>query len=336
MSDIILNNEKLAFPWKTQDPFLFCAYHRDIYPRGNEKFGPEEKLEGRNLGNDFIVKNGWRMYHGKTVPGFPSHPHRGFETITFILQGTVDHADSKGGAGRYSHRDIQWMTAGKGLQHSEMFPLLNRTGTNTLELFQIWLNLPAQKKMTNPDYKMIWNEENPRQQIPDEKGRKVEIDIIAGSYNSVSAPPPTPDSWAADPKNGVTIWHIIMDPNALFSILPEAGVSRSLYFFEGESIYIGDTEISNNKMLHLDPSKHTIIRNGADKSRLLMLQGKPLEEPVAQYGPFVMNTMEEIHQAFDDYRASGFGGWPWSGNEVVHPRDKGRFADYGDGTESKP
>ena len=123
----ILNNKKLGFPWATQDPFLFCVHHLDFYPEGNGKFGPISSLAGRNIGNDFVIKDGWRMYHGETVPGFPSHPHRGFETITFVLQGIIDHADSNGAAGRYGNGDVQRRTAGSGLQHSEMFPLLQKT-----------------------------------------------------------------------------------------------------------------------------------------------------------------------------------------------------------------
>ena len=117
---------RLGFPWQTQDPFLFCVHHEDFYPKGDVNLAPAVSLSGRNIGNDFQIKDGFRMYHGRTVPGFPAHPHRGFETITVVRKGLVDHADSAGGAGRYGNGDVQWMTAGKGLQHSEMFPLINQ------------------------------------------------------------------------------------------------------------------------------------------------------------------------------------------------------------------
>ncbi len=157
MDDKIINVKPLGFPWETQDPFLFCAYHKDEYPKGNELLGPDtELLHGRNIGQDFTIKEGWRMYHGDAIPGFPYHPHRGFETITIVKQGIVDHADSLGAAGRFGSGDVQWMTAGKGIQHSEMFPLLNQEKENTLEIFQVWLNLPKAKKMTEPHFKMLW------------------------------------------------------------------------------------------------------------------------------------------------------------------------------------
>ena len=117
--------KQLGPQWQTQDPFLFCAYHKDQYPRGNAQLGPNAPLEGRNLGMDFQLKDGWRMYHGTTVPGFPAHPHRGFETVTIVEEGFADHSDSLGAAGRFGNGDVQWMTAGKGVQHSEMFPLLD-------------------------------------------------------------------------------------------------------------------------------------------------------------------------------------------------------------------
>ena len=134
---LITNIKKLGFTWETMDPFLFCVHHLDNYPKGNDQLGPDVSLSGRNLGQDFTTKDGFRMYHGETVPGFPAHPHRGFETVTVVLKGLIDHSDSHGAAGRYGNGDVQWMTAGSGLQHAEMFPLLNQNGDNPLELFQI-------------------------------------------------------------------------------------------------------------------------------------------------------------------------------------------------------
>jgi redox-sensitive bicupin YhaK (pirin superfamily) len=125
MTDSIIKIRNLGFQWETLDPFIFCVHHKDDYPVGNSDMGPQASLDGRNLGQDFQVKDGWRMYHGLKVPGFPVHPHRGFETVTIVREGWVDHSDSLGGAGRYGEGDVQWMTAGSGIQHSEMFPLIH-------------------------------------------------------------------------------------------------------------------------------------------------------------------------------------------------------------------
>ena len=124
-TDPIISVAPLAFPWQTKDPFLVCVHHVDNYPQGNDKLGPAASLEGRNIGQDFAGKDGWRMYHGDRVPGFPQHPHRGFETVTFVREGYIDHSDSLGATARFGRGDVQWLTAGAGIVHSEMFPLLN-------------------------------------------------------------------------------------------------------------------------------------------------------------------------------------------------------------------
>ena len=117
----ILTVSTLGLPWRTVDPFLFCAHHVDHYPAGHRLLGPVASLAGRRLGRDFDGKDGWNMYHGTVVPGFPSHPHRGFETITLVRRGFVDHSDSLGSKARFGCGDVQWMTAGNGIVHAEMF-----------------------------------------------------------------------------------------------------------------------------------------------------------------------------------------------------------------------
>jgi len=330
----VLNIKKLGFPWATQDPFLFCVHHLDFYPKGNDRLGPDASLAGRNIGNDFTIKDGWRMYHGNTIPGFPAHPHRGFETVTFVLQGLVDHADSNGAAGRYGNGDVQWMTAGSGLQHSEMFPLMKRDEKNTFELFQIWLNLPAASKFVTPTYKMLWAESIPKIKLKDSNQRDIEIELAAGKYESYSAPEPAPDSWAADPVNGVNIWQIKLEENTVWEIpVTNEKVNSSLYFFEGETIDVESNTIYINHVLELDAGKEISIKNGNKPARLLLLQGKPINEPVEQYGPFVMNNIAEIKQAFSDYQKTRFGGWPWPQTDMVHGKEAGRFARFDNGKE---
>lgn len=329
----ILNIEALGFPWKTQDPFLFCAYHRDEYPKGNSKMGPKsEYLKGRNLGQDFIIKEGWRMYHGNSIPGFPYHPHRGFETITINKEGVVDHSDSLGASGRFMGGDVQWMTAGKGIQHSEMFPLLNEDKENPLEIFQIWLNLPKVSKMVAPHFKMLWNEDIPIINYKDAVNKTTTIQLVAGNLNNIKVLKPTPDSWASDSNNSVGVYTVKMEAGSIWS-LPKtnAKANRSVFFYKGSSIEIEDKQIVSDRLIELVAGEEITIKNGDEDAYFLILEGKPIGEPVAKHGPFVMNTQEEIRQAMVDYGKTQFGGWPWEEREVVHSRNKGRFALHSDG-----
>jgi len=264
----------LGFPWETADPFLFCVHHLDRYPQGNERMGPDASLAGRNLGQDFTVKDGFRMYHGEVVPGFPQHPHRGFETVTIMRQGFVDHADSLGATARFGSGDVQWLTAGQGIVHAEMFPLRERAEPNPLELFQIWLNLPAADKFAPPHFA----------------------------------------------------------PHARFDLPPaRAGTNRSIYFFRGGRLRLADRELDAYARAILDPLAAVELQAGEDGADILLLQGKPIGEPVVQYGPFVMNTQAQIGEALRDYQRTRFGGWPWDRDDPVHPRERGRFARHADG-----
>ena len=330
----IIDIKPLGFMWETIDPFLFCVHHLDDYPQGNEKMGPAASLSGRNLGQDFTIKDGWRMYHGSEIPGFPAHPHRGFETVTVVLNGFVDHSDSHGAAGRYGNGDVQWMTAGAGLQHCEMFPLINKEKGNPLELFQIWINLPERKKFAPPHFKMLWAEDIPVVKVKDDNGKLTEVIVVAGKLGEVVAPAPAPDSWAAEPENEVAIWKIKMEKGASW-VLPAASpeVHRTLYFYKGSNIKIAGIDVKSYQSVELLADLDLIIESENEDSYLLLLQGMPIAEPVAQYGPFVMNNQAEIQQAFNDYRETQFGGWPWQRYDHVHPADKGRFAKYSNGKE---
>ena len=323
----------LESPWATQDPFIFCAYHFDMYTGRNDNNGPIDSLEGRNIGQDFSSKDGWSMYHGSKVPGFPYHPHRGFETVSIVKQGTIDHSDSVGGLGRFKKGDVQWLTSGKGVQHAEMFPLLNEK-TNPLEMFQIWLNLPKKSKFVDPHYKMLWKEDIPQIIEKDALGNKTIIDLIAGKYGNETAISPTPDSWAADATNYVQIWTVEMEPNAEFQIPEEdKDLNRAIYFYDGASLTIDDNKVLVKNRIELNSDKKIKIKNGTSRGFFLFLQGKPINEPVVRHGPFVMNTKDEIREAMKSYQQTQFGGWPWESNEPTHHKEKGRFAIYPDGTE---
>ena len=321
-----------SFPWETADPFLFCVHHLDNYPAGNEKMGPVASLAGRAIGQDFQGKDGWNMYHGDVIPGFPQHPHRGFETVTIVRQGLVDHADSLGASARFGRGDVQWITAGKGLSHSEMMPLVNRDKPNPLDLFQIWLNLPKSGKMVEPHFSMLWADAIPHFSTTDSAGRKIEVTLVAGSLENLKAPSPPPKSWAARPENDLAIWIIKLAPHAQWS-LPKAqgGLNRTLYFYQGSSLHVEDQLVKAQHAVELQSELEVSLVNGADETEILLLQGRPIGEPVAQYGPFVMNTQAEIQDAFNEYRKTLFGGWPWKSDAPVHPRDEVRFAKYPDG-----
>src|SRR5437016_8134294 len=180
MDDPVLQVVPLGFQWATADPFLVCVHHLDLYPEANDHMGPAASLDARDIGMDFAGADGWRMYHGSTVPGFPQHPHRGFETVTFVRQGYIDHSDSLGATARFGRGDVQWLTAGAGIVHSEMFPLLDRAAPNPLELFQIWLNLPRADKLVEPHFAMFWRDQIPRHVARDAAGRTTEITVVAG------------------------------------------------------------------------------------------------------------------------------------------------------------
>jgi redox-sensitive bicupin YhaK (pirin superfamily) len=332
----VVQTVELGMQWPTLDPFLFCVHHVDHYPAANDRQGPAASLAGHTLGQDFEGVDGWRMYHGQVVPGFPAHPHRGFETVTYVRQGLIDHADSMGAAARYGRGDVQWLTAGSGIQHAEMFPLLDRDGPNPAELFQIWLNLPAADKMVDPHFSMFWDGDVPRV-VSD----GVTVTVVAGALGAVSPPPPPPASWASRSEADVAIWHLVIEPGASWTVpaAASADANRVLYVFEGADVDVDGTQVSAPTGVVVDPTAEVPLAVAADAggpTEILMLQGRPLGEPVAQYGPFVMNTRAEIQQAFEDYQRTRFGGWPWDRDDPVHGLDDARFARHADGRIDAP
>ena len=319
-------------PWETPNPFLFCVHHVDHYPASNGKFGPNASLQGRSIGADFSGKDGWNMYHGERVPGFPVHPHRGFETVTVVRRGLVDHSDSLGAQARYGEGDVQWLTAGAGIQHAEMFPLVHDDRDNPLELFQIWLNLPAADKMAPPHFKMFWADAVPT--VSPAAG--VAVTLVAGALEGVAPPAPPPHSYASRPESDVAIWTIRMEPGASWSLPPAAaGANRFLYFFAGKSLRVAGTPVAQPMLVVVDASEAIRLEAAESPVEILLLQGRPIGEPVAQYGPFVMNTRAELQQAFADYQRTQFGGWPWGAADPVNGRE-GRFARHSEGAVERP
>ena len=176
--------------------------------------------------------------------GVGRHPHRGFETVTIVEKGIIDHSDSLGFSARYGDGDVQWLTAGDGIQHSEMFPLFNKGDNNPIDFFQIWINLEAKKKRVKPNFSMFWKNEIPKIITIDKNNIETEILLIAGEYSSKQAPKSPPDSWASNIENNVNIWKIKMNGKAQWE-LPKVNkqIIRTLYIYHGSGVIINGQTI---------------------------------------------------------------------------------------------
>lgn len=329
----VKNINKVVGPMPVRDPFILSAYQNDLYPKGNGKMAVDkELLKGKNIRQDFDRDAEWRMYHGETIPGFPYHPHRGFEIVTIVEKGFADHLDSKGSKGRYGNGDVQLMSAGSGILHGEMFPLLNDDDVNPFRLFQIWVNMHSSDKLTEPTYKMLWSEQIPEADLEDEEGNKFNIRVILGEYYGVKSHEPLAHSWARDSKHHVGIATLTLEPNATFRLPAVSNtLNRFVFLYDGDDVVdIEGYKLQTRFIADLAGDEEIIIKNGNAQSKLLILEGEPINEPIAAYGPFVMNTEQEIREAFDEYQKTQFGGWPWGNKEenFVHPKDAGRFASY--------
>ena len=217
------------------------------------------------------------------IAGFPPHPHRGFETITYMLNGKFRHQDSAGNEGILTDGSVQWMTAGRGVIHSEM----PEQTEGLVRGFQLWMNLPKKLKMTDPSYYDIQPEKIP--QVDFEGGN---AKIISGSYQGIKGP--------GKPHTGMLYHNIYLNPDALFEIKIENGWNVFIYIYEG-SVKL-DQIIHKGRLVVFDQSGDLIVNAGSDGAQFIVVAGKPINEPVARGGPFVMNTRDEILKAFDDYQ----------------------------------
>lgn len=324
MTKSVVRSKPLATPWQGLDPFLFAVHHVDHYPAGDGRLGikPEDRTK---------ESQGWQMYHGQHVPGFPAHPHRGFETVSIVLKGYVDHADSLGGAARYGQGDVQWLTTGRGVEHGEMFPLVNTDGPNTMEMFQIWLNLPPEGKSAKPDFSMFWAEDIP---VIEKDGAKVTV--IAGAFGDVKPLAPPSASWAANAENELAIWLVDIDKGGTVTLPVASDQSlRRGYIFEGVATFDGDVQPAKH-LVDLDATRPSVITNDSEeKVRILILQSRPIEAPVVMRGPFVLNTNEQMIETVVRYQSEGFGRWPWPTLAHTHGNE-GRFIRYPDGRRETP
>ncbi|MDB5731232.1 MAG: pirin protein [Variovorax sp.] len=234
---------------------------------------------------------------GDYIGGFPNHPHRGFETVTYMIAGRMRHRDSAGHEGLLSNGGVQWMTAGRGLVHSE----LPEQEEGVMEGFQLWLNLPAKDKMCEPGYRDIQSDEIP--EFTTAAG--VRVRVIAGESHGVAGA-------VRRPRTEPLYLDLTLPPGAEF-IQPLAPEHNALVYVFRESVWIGGSEVPTRRMAILDndPGSDGIaLRAGATNhspARALLIAGRPLREPIAQYGPFVMNTREQVMQAVHDFQNGRFG-----------------------------
>jgi len=229
---------------------------------------------------------------GDYIGGFPNHPHRGFETVTYMIAGRMRHRDSAGHEGLLQNGGVQWMTAGRGLVHSE----LPEQEEGRMEGFQLWLNLPAKDKMREPWYRDIQSEQIP--EYTAEGG--VHVRVIAGTSNGVEG--------AVQREHTEPLYlDITLPPGTEFSQPLEPGHNALIYVFR-ESVFIGSSEVPTKRMAILanEPESDGVLlrapRTNHSPARALLIAGKPLHEPIAQYGPFVMNTREQVIQAVHDFQ----------------------------------
>ena len=244
------------------------------------------------------------MYHG--TEAF-QHPHRGFETITIVRRGS-SIPDSLGATARFGEGDA--VAHRRPASCTPRCPC-SSSGPNPAELFQIWLNLPRAQKMVEPHFTMLWGPNIPRVVRRDAAGRAAEITVIAGALDGAVAPAPPPSTSASDPRSDFAIWSVRLDAGAHLELPPaKAGTTRTVYLFEGNETRVAGETFRDKAAVRVRPDVPTRIENGAQPTDLLVLQARPLEEPVFQYGPFVMGTREEVQQAFLDYQRTQFGAGP--------------------------
>lgn len=322
MHQAIYSIVPIKFRLDLKDPFIFAAHHLDHFPKGNAELGPQHPA----------VNQEYSMYYGDTVPGFPRHPHTGFETITLVEQGVVDHFDSLGNAGRYAAGDVQWLNTGNGVEHCEMFPLIHQERVNPLELFQIWFNSSSKQKQQDPDYKMLWREDIPHVYLKDAQGNTADIRVIAGQFNQMFALSCPAHSWAAAAENHVNIFLITLPAHTQVTLPATTATStRFAYFYQGSELKLFDHSLQSRHLVELQPDVEVSLTAGDQEARILWLEGEPITEPVAMRGPFVMNTQQELDEAFRRYRATQFGKWPWSSSAPTFKREQPRFSTYNGG-----
>ena len=239
-------------------------------------------------------------YAAGQAVGAPDHPHRGFETVTYLLDGEFEHEDSAGNRGTLAPGDIQWMTAGRGVIHSEMPSARVREEGGRVHGFQLWVNLPARDKMTEPRYQDVSAAQLPIASTPDGKAT---VKVIAGEALGVGA--------RVETRTPIVYFDVLLQPGGNVVLPLPATFNAAVYVFAGVARVSDERDVEEGTFVLLGDGDTVVLACAADvksPARMLVLGGEPLNEPVARYGPFVMNTEAEIHQAIADYQSGHFGG----------------------------
>ena len=229
--------------------------------------------------------------------GVGMHPHRGFETVTIVYAGEVEHRDSTGAGGVIGPGDVQWMTAGGGILHEEFHSEAFSQAGGQLEMVQLWVNLPAQDKMTAPGYQSILSRDIPVVELPAGAGR---LRVIAGAYNGQHGPART--------FSPVDVWDMYLNPGKPVPFTLPPGRSLAVVVLTG-AVHVNGTDVVRDAQIAvLDQKGDTLtLEAQGDEAKLLILSGEPLNEPIEGYGPFVMNTAQQIHEAIEDFNSGRFG-----------------------------
>lgn len=318
--------------WDTEDPFIFVSHHEDDYPRGNRQLAPPlQEITGRDLGRDYEKRLGFRMYNGKVVPGFPMHAHWGYETVTLPQVGYVDHFDTMRVEGRFGFGDVQWVMASSKYMHNEMYPLVDQEGRNPNDITQIMINIPLECKNRENSVNTMWSEE-----VPAIEGEGYKVKVLCGTYGGAHVSSPNSGSWA-DGNHAVRILRIEMAPGAEVTVDPTtSAANRNVYMISGEKVDVCGTEIGPDMRAKVTSDIEMVIRNGAGTSVVWVLEGEPIGQRMASFGPVTLATVKEVRAALDDIRKNEFSEWPFDVIDKVHAQDEGRFIRYPDGTEIRP
>ena len=328
----VVKTTRFDMHWDTEDPFIFVSHHEDDYPHGNRQMAPPlQEISGRDLGRDYEKRFGFRMYNGKVVPGFPMHAHWGYETVTLAQLGFVDHFDSEKREGRFGNGDIQWVSASSKYMHDEMYPLVDQDGRNPNDITQIMINLPLASKNRGNQVSTVWSGD-----VPVVTGNGAEVKVVCGRFGGHDVRSPNSNSWA-DGSRWVRILRMELEPGATLSVdAAPAEANRNVYMVSGDKTDVCGTEMAPYLRATVRPDIDMVMTNGESRAVLWLLEGEPIGEKQASFGPVYLGSTDEVRSAMEDIRRNEYSEWPFDVVDKVHLDDCGRFLRNPDGSEERP